>query len=128
MISKLTNGIQVSVETRYEGSIMRNEHRFFAFSYKISIENQSMSTIQLLTRKWVIKDALNAIQIVEGDGVIGLQPILKPLEIHEYSSGCYLRSSIGSMQGYYTMRNSDNEEQFKVYIPNFKLNTPFVLN
>jgi len=100
----------------------------FAFGYQITIENQSKDSVQLNSRFWRIKDALNNTEIVQGEGVIGQKPVLKPGESHTYSSGCLLTSPFGSMRGYYDMINFSSSRKFKVSIPSFKLSAPFALN
>ena len=104
----------------------KNHELNFAFGYQISIENQGNTTVQLISRYWTIKDSLNETEIVQGEGVIGKQPILKPGETHTYQSGCLLHSPFGSMSGYYTMQ--DSGKKFKVKIPNFKLFAPYAVN
>lgn len=100
----------------------------FAFGYLITIENQSKDSVQLTSRFWRIKDALNKTEIVQGEGVIGKKPVLKPGESHTYSSGCLLTSPFGAMRGYYNMINFTSSKKFKVTIPSFKLSAPFALN
>ena len=100
----------------------------FAFGYKVTIENQSKDSVQLNSRHWVVLDALNNIEIIEGEGVIGKKPVLKPGESHTYTSGCLLASPFGAMQGHYNMVNFTTTNKFKVYIPAFKLSAPFALN
>lgn len=79
-----------------------------------------------MSRCWYIKDALNVTEIVEGDGVIGEQPIIPPHGKHTYKSGCLLISPVGSMKGYYVMKS--DLETFRVGIPLFKLSAPFAMN
>ena len=126
MVQQVTQGIKVSVETRFEGTYMKAHKKKYAFSYLVTIENHSERSVQLTSRYWLIKDALNNTEVVEGPGVIGLQPVIMPGDKHEYSSGCVLVSPFGSMQGYYTMVSADTE--IKVGIPLFKLNAPFAMN
>ncbi|RNC84326.1 MAG: Co2+/Mg2+ efflux protein ApaG [Winogradskyella sp.] len=128
MVQQVTSGIKISVETDFEGTFYKNYKMNFAFTYKITIENQGKDVVQLNSRYWKIKDALNNIEIVRGDGVIGQKPILQPGESHTYNSGCLLTSPFGSMQGHYNMINFSNSKKFKVYIPSFKLSAPFSLN
>ena len=71
---------------------------------------------------------LNNIEIIEGEGVIGKKPVLKPGESHTYSSGCLLTSPFGAMQGYYSMVNFTTTKKFNVTIPTFKLSAPFAIN
>ena len=128
MITKVTKGVKVSVDTVFEGSIFKNNVMQHAYAYTITIDNQSNDTIQLISRFWIIKDALNDTTYVEGEGVIGMKPVLQSKQKHTYSSGCLLVSPIGSMQGYYKMVNFTTGETFKVGIPNFKLTTTTLLN
>lgn len=100
----------------------------FAFGYRITIENQSNDSVQLTSRFWKIKDALNKTEIVKGEGVVGKKPVLKPGESHSYKSGCLLTSPFGSMSGHYNMVNFTSTRKFKVKIPSFKLSAPFALN
>lgn len=128
MISQITKGIKISVKTSFEGTYFRNYQIQFAFSYEITIENQSKDFVQLKSRHWEIKDALNGLELVDGEGVLGKKPIIKPGEKHVYSSGCLLTSPFGSMKGYYDMINFSTTKKFKVVIPTFKLSAPFAIN
>ena len=128
MTQQVTCGIKVSVETNFEGTFYKNYKMNFSFSYRVTIENQSKDVVQLDSRYWKIKDALNNIEIVRGDGVIGLKPVIQPGESHTYNSGCLLTSPFGSMHGYYNMVNFSTSKKFKVYIPSFKLSASFALN
>jgi ApaG protein len=128
MISQITSGIKISVQTTYEGSYFKNHHLHFAFSYHITIENQSKDLVQLNARHWEIYDSLNEIDIVDGEGVIGKKPVIKPGESHTYTSGCLLSSPIGAMNGYYEMINFTTAKKFKVVIPTFKLMASFAMN
>ena len=128
MIQQVTSGIKISVETDFEGTFYKNYNVHFAFGYKITIENQSKDSVQLKSRFWTIKDALNNTEIVEGDGVIGQQPIILPGELHTYNSGCVLSSPFGAMNGHYNMLNFKYKKPLKVLIPTFRLSAPFALN
>lgn len=128
MVQKVTCGIKISVETNFEGTFYKNYKIHFAFGYKITIENQSKDSVQLTSRFWNIKDALKDTEIVQGEGVIGKKPVLKPGESHTYNSGCLLSAPFGSMSGYYDMINFTTSKKFKVTIPSFKLSAPFALN
>lgn len=121
MVQQVTNGIKISVISNFEGTSYRNYRLYFAFSYQVSIENQSNDTVQLLERHWKIFDSLNHTEIVEGSGVIGKKPILKPSQKHTYKSNCFLTSPIGAMNGFYKMVNFSTSKLFKVYIPTFQL-------
>jgi ApaG protein len=126
MVQQVTQGIKVSVETEFEGSFYREHKKRYAFSYQVTIENHSDAAVQLTSRYWLIKDALNNTEVVEGPGVIGQQPIIEPGELHSYNSGCVLVSPYGSMQGHYAMITT--EKEIKVGIPLFRLNAPFAMN
>ena len=128
MVEQITKGIKIIVETKYNGTSYRNNRLYYVFAYFITIENNSEQTVQLTDRFWQIFDSLNKTEIVEGEGVVGQTPILKPNETYSYSSGCFLESNIGSMKGFYTMKNTETFEQFKVTIPTFQLLTPIVSN
>ncbi len=128
MVQQVTRGIKISVETTFEGTFYKNYKMHFAFGYKVTIDNQSKDSVQLMARHWKIQDALNATEIVNGEGVIGKKPVLKPGESHTYSSGCLLTSPFGSMEGYYQMVNFTTTKKFRVQIPNFRLSAPFALN
>ncbi|TXE07183.1 Co2+/Mg2+ efflux protein ApaG [Seonamhaeicola algicola] len=128
MVQQVTKGIKISVETTFEGSFYRNYKIQYAFGYKITIENQSKDSVQLQWRHWEILDALNNVEIVDGEGVIGQKPVLKPGESHTYTSGCLLTSPFGAMYGHYTMVNFTTTQKFTVDIPTFKLSAPFAIN
>jgi len=128
MVEQITKGIKIIVETKYNGTSYRNNRLYYVFAYFITIENNSEQTVQLIDRFWKIFDSLNRTEIVEGEGVVGQTPILKPNETYSYSSGCFLESNIGSMKGFYTMQNTETLEQFKVTIPTFQLLTPIISN
>jgi len=128
MIQQVTRGIKISIETNFEGTFYKNYRVHFAFGYRITIENQSKDSVQLTSRFWKIKDALNNTEIVEGEGVIGKKPVLKPGESHTYKSGCLLTSPFGAMSGFYSMINFTSTRKFRVAIPSFKLSAPFALN
>lgn len=121
MVQQVTNGIKISVTSNFEGTNYQNFRLYFAFSYEVTIENQSNDTVQLLERQWTIFDSLNHNEVVEGSGVIGKKPILKPGQKYTYRSNCFLTSPIGAMKGFYNMVNFSNSSTFKVYIPTFQL-------
>lgn len=128
MITQITKGIKISVETSFEGTFFKNYKMHFAFGYRITIENQSKDSVQLSSRHWQVFDALNKVEVIDGEGVIGKKPVIKPGETHTYSSGCLLTSPIGAMRGHYNMINFTSTRRFRVYIPTFKLCAPFALN
>lgn len=128
MLSQITKGVKISVRTHFEGTYFKNHQLHYAFVYEITIENQSKDIVQLVARHWEILDALNTIEIVDGEGVVGKKPIIKPGENYTYQSGCLLASPIGAMSGYFEMVNFTNSKSFAVDIPLFKLGATFILN
>jgi len=128
MVQQVTRGIKISVETNFEGTFYKNYKIHYAFGYQVTIENQSKDSVQLNARHWIILDALNTVETVSGEGVIGKKPVLKPGESHTYSSGCLLTSPFGAMQGHYSMVNFTTTKKFDVAIPTFKLSAPFAIN
>jgi ApaG protein len=128
MVTQITKGIKISVKTSFEGTYFKNYKIHFAFSYEITIENHSKDSVQLMTRHWEIFDSLNDIEIVDGEGVIGKKPVLKPGEFHTYNSGCLLASPHGAMRGSFNMINFTNTRNFRVIVPTFRLNAPYALN
>ena len=124
----ITNHIKVSVETAYQEAQSDPVNADFMFAYRVTIENNSDHTIKLLRRHWSIIDASMQHREVEGEGVIGLQPIIEPGEQHQYVSGCNLKSEMGKMFGTYTMERIIDGKSFKVKIPEFNLVAPFKLN
>ena len=123
-----TNGITVSVQTQYLPEHSNQRAEKFIFGYHITIENGSPHTVQLLRRHWIIQDSDGQIREVEGDGVVGQQPVLEPGDSHAYSSYCPLRTEIGKMSGTYLMIRQDNESLFEVAIPEFRMAAPLKLN
>ena len=128
MINHVTKGIKVSVRTFFDGSYFKNYSLHFSFNYTIIITNQSKSTVQLKTRHWRVFDSLSSDIIIDGEGVVGKKPLLKPGDSYKYSSGCLITSPVGAMRGFYNMVDVNNGKKFKAYIPTFKLNAPQALN
>ncbi|KOP38103.1 MULTISPECIES: Co2+/Mg2+ efflux protein ApaG [unclassified Flavobacterium] len=128
MVSQITRGIKISVLTSFEGTYFKNYKIHFAFSYVVTIENYSKDSVQLTSRHWEIHDSLNDLDIVDGEGVIGKKPVLKPGENHTYSSGCLLSSPYGAMKGHFNMINFTTTKTFKVIVPTFRMCAPFALN
>ena len=128
MVAQVTDGVKVTVQTEFQKdySIPTKEH--FVFTYKILIENHSNYTVQLLRRHWLIFDLMGVCREVQGDGVIGQQPLLEPGEFHEYVSGCNLKSGIGRMLGTYHMERIVDGSIFEVQIPEFTMIVPWRLN
>lgn len=128
MTTALTSGISISVDCRFEDKFSNPTNKLFIFSYGILIENKNPFPIQLLRRYWSIVDSNMAEREVNGDGVVGEQPIINPGESYSYRSSCDFNTDTGKMSGYYIMRNLENEKLLKVAIPEFLLIVPYRLN
>ena len=123
---KSTQGIRVEVSPRFSLADSDPAEGSFVFSYTINMANESEATAQLLFRHWRIHDAAGDDSMVDGEGVVGEQPVLAPGESHEYQSYCVLRSPVGFMEGHYTFVRDDGD-RFKVEVPRFHLNGPLVM-
>ncbi|MEC8545897.1 MAG: Co2+/Mg2+ efflux protein ApaG [Pseudomonadota bacterium] len=123
MNSATTSGITVSVETAYIEKDSDPDNQYFVWAYRIKIENNSANTVQLMSRHWMITDALGRLQEVRGAGVVGEQPVLAPGASFSYSSGTPLQTPSGFMRGTYAMR-ADNGREFDIEIPAFSLDCP----
>lgn len=124
----VTNGILVAVETQYLSQHSSPREGVFVFAYHILIENSSPHTVQLLRRHWYITDAAAQIREVEGEGVVGEQPVLPPGGRYEYASYCDMNTEIGKMRGKYQMLLHGEDTLFDVEIPEFKMVAPSKLN
>lgn len=128
MNTQITSGVKVSVDVVYQPEYSNPATMHFMFSYQITIENLSDVTIQLINRHWDIFDSFGDLKQVNGEGVVGEQPILIPGAVYQYVSGCNLKSEIGYMEGHYEMIKEVNGETFHVEIPRFNLIASFKLN
>ena len=128
MISLISAGIQISVETFYQSDYSNPTNHEFMFAYRISIENHNPFAVKLLRRQWYIFDSNCEHREVEGEGVVGVQPLLNSGEQFQYVSGCNLRTEMGKMHGEYIMENQNNKETFIVQIPSFEMIVPAKMN
>lgn len=128
MVQQITRGIKITVESKFEGSFLKKQILHHAFMYHITIENQSKDVVQLLSRHWKILESMNSPQYVNGNGVVGKKPVLKPGGSHTYQSGSLITSPLGSMTGTYIMINFSTARKFNVDVPSFKLSVPYLLN
>lgn len=128
METRTTEGVKISVTTNYLPDYSSPAQQHFVFAYKIMIENHSEFTVKLLRRHWHIYDSNGVVREVEGEGVVGQQPVLEPNESHQYVSGCNLKTGIGKMKGTYLMERLVDGKQFNVNIPEFTLIVPYKLN
>lgn len=123
-----TKGIRISVETKYQKEYSKPLSNKFLFTYRITIENLSAKTVKLLSRKWIITNGFGDVQFVEGEGVVGKQPILKPGDSHRYVSWCPLPGPIGKMEGSFFMIDLNTDEEVEVFVPEFRLIADFIGN
>lgn len=128
MVTATTQGVKISVDTVYQDEYSDSNNEHFMFAYRITIQNLSDASIQLLRRKWFIFDSNGSRREVEGEGVVGVQPVIEPGELYQYVSGCNLKTEIGSMKGYYQMVRLLDDATLYVDIPEFPLITPYRLN
>ena len=118
-----TREIAVSVEPTYLETRSSSDSSQYIWAYRVVIENQGRETVQLLSRHWMITNARGELTEVKGPGVVGEQPVLKPGESFEYTSGAPLNTPSGMMGGAYQME-SENGERFDIEIPTFWLDRP----
>ncbi|MFM2224623.1 MAG: hypothetical protein RJA07_825 [Bacteroidota bacterium] len=128
MISATTNDVRVIVETFYKPQKNNTPQAEHIFAYRITIENYSDYTIQLMRRHWQIFDSNGQFREVEGEGIVGEQPVIQPHEFHQYTSFCNLKSDLGKMKGDYTMIRHADGKSFKVNVPEFMMMAPFRMN
>jgi ApaG protein len=128
MATAVTHGIRITARVRYEEAHSDPKAARFLFSYRITITNSSSETVQLLRRHWTIHDSLSPVREVEGPGVVGETPVLKPGDEFSYSSACDLRSGFGRMEGEYQMLRTRDGMLFHVIIPTMQLSFPLAAN
>ncbi|MDX2285122.1 MAG: Co2+/Mg2+ efflux protein ApaG [Bacteroidia bacterium] len=126
--SLVTQGIRVTVRSEYAPHESSPGHQYFVFSYEIEIANESRSPVQLLSREWRITDALGVKRLVQGEGVVGQQPVIAPGASYRYVSGCHFETPVGRMEGFYLMLRQDNAARFEVQIPAFVMALPALSN
>jgi len=127
MSDTTTRGIRIQVESIYVEERSDPQESYFFFAYHVVISNVGRETAQLMSREWIITDSDGNVERVEGDGVVGEQPLLAPGQVFEYTSFCPLRTSMGSMQGSYLMRPAGGDS-FRAEIAPFTLAVPGVVN
>jgi ApaG protein len=119
----LTHNVRVRVRAQYDPRRSNPSAKEWFFLYTIQISNEGHQTVRLLSRHWIITDAVGEVKEVRGPGVVGEQPVLAPGEQFEYTSGCPLTTPFGSMRGTYQMETK-NHERFEVEIAQFVLTEP----
>lgn len=128
MSDTLTRGVRIRVQPRYVPEQSEPAEGQYLFAYHITIRNEGEQTVQLLSRHWVITDGEGKTDEVRGPGVVGYQPILKPGEEFQYTSGCPLPTPVGTMHGEFNMVVQDSGEAFDARIAPFRLAVPRALN
>jgi ApaG protein len=123
MYSETTRGITVTVKPFYLEDQSSPGDGHYVWAYRVRIHNTSNDTVQLLRRRWTITDARGRVQEVQGSGVVGEQPTLKPGDSFEYTSGTPLPTPSGIMVGAYTME-STHGDKFEIKVPAFSLDSP----
>lgn len=126
--SQITEGIRVTVRTKYVQDESSPKHLYFVFAYQVEITNESAYSVQLLEREWHIVDGLGEKRWVQGEGVIGKQPVIEPGQSHQYVSGCHFPTAIGKMFGHYLMKRQVDGSTFEVEIPPFVMMVPYLEN
>jgi ApaG protein len=124
MPEAVTRNIRVRVESEFAPERSNPHQNQWFFLYTVRITNEGGETVQLLSRHWVITNAMGEVQQIQGPGVVGKRPLLEPGESFEYTSGCPLTTPFGSMRGTYQMVNADREH-FDIEIPMFTLTEPY---
>jgi ApaG protein len=127
MIEEKKYDVAVSSQTQYVPEQSDEEHSRFVFAYTITIRNNGSVPAQLVSRHWIITDGRNQVQEVRGLGVVGAQPLIKPGERFEYTSGTAIATPVGTMKGSYQMVAEDGTH-FDAEIPEFTLSVPRVLH
>jgi ApaG protein len=127
MSEAVTHGVRVEVLSRYSAENSRPLQDEWVFQYTVRITNQGSETVQLISRHWIITDALDHVEEVQGPGVIGEQPVLAPGESFKYSSWCPLKTPMGMMHGTYQMVRPDGR-QFDIEIAPFALKARYSVN
>lgn len=120
-------GIHIQVQTRYLEQQSDPRKQSFAFAYTITIINLRNEPVKLLSRHWIITDQTGKTEEVEGQGVVGKQPVIEPGGQFQYSSGAVIKTEIGDMKGTYTLQDS-NGETFEAPIPLFVLALPHMIH
>jgi ApaG protein len=131
MVSLITQEIRVSAESLYQRAYSVPAKRQFVYAYRIQIENTGSTPVQLLSRTWEVIDGTGDRRVVEGEGVVGQQPVIMPGQAHEYTSWVQFETPIGAMCGSYLMQRMERfntGELFEVEVPKFMHVAPEVLN
>jgi ApaG protein len=124
MNTLISKGVEISVEVFYQPEYSQPVNHEFMFAYRITILNHNQFTVQLLRRQWYIFDSSGEHREVEGEGVVGQQPVITSGESFQYVSGCNLKTEMGKMWGHYEMLDTNSQQSFNVDIPAFQMIAP----
>ena len=127
MTQEITSLETVSVQTQFIPEQSSSSDSQFVFSYTITITNNTEKAFQVMSRYWLITDADGETTTVEGSGIVGEQPHIIPGTSYTYTSGCLLKTPLGTMQGYYQVID-DNQETSVIDIPVFQLALPNIVH
>ena len=127
VVSATTRGVEVTAEAFYLPEHSEPADDVYNFAYRIRLQNHGTDIVQLISRHWIITDSTGKVTEVQGEGVVGKQPVLAPGEAFEYVSGSRMESPMGTMQGTYQMIIPDGDE-FDITIPTFALAVPSAIN
>lgn len=123
----VTNGIRVEVMSQHSPENSRPSQGDWVFQYTVRITNMSTDTVQLVSRHWIITDAVEHVEEVQGPGVVGAQPVLAPGESFKYSSWCPLKTPTGMMHGTYQMVGPEGA-RFDIEIAPFALRARYTVH
>ena len=128
MVQQVTEGVNIMVETFYQAGQSNPLASQYLFAYRITIENLTIHPVKLISRHWHIIDSNGTHREVEGEGVIGQQPVIGPGDSYRYTSAANLQSDMGKMYGSYLMENLFNKKKLRIAIPEFQLIVPAKMN
>jgi ApaG protein len=128
MVQQVTEGVNIMVETFYQAGQSNPLTSQYLFAYRITIENLTIHPVKLISRHWHIIDSNGTHREVEGEGVIGQQPVIGPGDSYRYTSAANLQSDMGKMYGSYLMENLFNKKKLRIAIPEFQLIVPAKMN
>ena len=123
----MENNVIVNAVSEFIPELSKKNDSNYYYLYEVTIQNKSRKKIKLLSRHWDISDGAGKKKQIDGDGVVGKNPIINPGEMFKYKSYCPLKTEFGFMSGFYTMKNEDGDV-FKVAIPEFPLLLNNVIN
>ncbi len=128
LFSKKTHGVSITASPVFIPDHSEPHSDHFVWAYTIFINNENGAALKLLNRRWDVTDSNGQVQHVEGEGVIGKQPVISDGEQYQYTSGTILPTPSGIMSGAYEMENVNTLERFWVDVPTFSLDSPQQVN